>query len=170
MKRVVKRIRWLAFITLSLGVLACSDKSDVANISMSEEPVVDRIFLDVYKSPTCTCCDKWVTYVEAAGFEVAVHQPTDLNKIKVNKKILPRYQSCHTSVSKDGYVFEGHVPTNVIQRFIANPPSDAIGLAVPGMPVGSPGMEIGNRHDAYDVLVLRKNGGSEVFEHIDRVH
>ena len=170
MKRVVKRLRWLAFIALSLGVLACSDKNDVANITISEEPVVDRIFLDVYKSPTCTCCDKWVTHVEAAGFEADVHQPTDLNKLKADKKILPRYRSCHTSVSKNGYVFEGHTPANIIQRFIANPPSGAIGLAVPGMPVGSPGMEIGNLHDAYDVLLLRKNGESKVFEQIDRVH
>jgi len=166
MKLVVKRMRWLAVIALSWGVIACSDKPDVVNVPTPEGPLVDRISLDVYKSPTCGCCGKWVAHVEASGFEAALHHPTDLNKLKADKGISPRYQSCHTAISQDGYAFEGHIPADVIQRFLANPPSDAIGLAVPGMPVGSPGMEMGNRHDEYDVLLLSKDGSDTVYEHI----
>ena len=90
----------------------------------------------------------------------------NLNKLKSDKGISPRYQSCHTAVSKDGYVFEGHIPADIIQRFLANPPPNAIGLAVPGMPAGSPGMEMGSRHDEYDVFLLSKDGGDVVYEHI----
>jgi hypothetical protein len=166
MKLIEIRMRWLAVIALSWSVVACSAKSDVVHAPTLEGPVVGKISLDVYKSPTCGCCGKWVAHVEASGFEAAVHHPTDLNKLKADKGISPRYQSCHTAVSQDGYVFEGHIPADVIQRFLANPPSNAIGLAVPGMPVGSPGMEMGNRHDEYDVLLLSKDGSNKVFEHI----
>ena len=166
MKLVLKRMRWLAVIALSWSVIACSDKPDVVNVSTPESALVDKISLDVYKSPTCGCCGEWVTHVEASGFKAAVHHPADLNKLKADNGISPRYQSCHTAVSQDGYVFEGHVPADVIEQFLANPPANAIGLAVPGMPIGSPGMEMGDRHDAYDVLLLSKDGSSKVFEHI----
>ena len=95
-----------------------------------------------------------------------VHHPENLNKLKSDMGISPRYQSCHTAVSKDGYVFEGHVPADIIHRFLTNPPPNAIGLAVPGMPVGSPGMEMGNRHDEYDIFLLNKDGNDVVYEHI----
>ena len=166
MKLVVKRMLWLVIIVLSLGIIACSSKADPVNVPTSDDALVGTISLDVYKSPTCGCCENWVSHVEAAGFEAAMHHPTDLNKLKDDKGVLPRYQSCHTAVTQDGYVFEGHIPANVIKRFLANPPADSLGLAVPGMPVGSPGMEMGNRHDKYDVLLLSKDGSSTVFEHI----
>ena len=105
-------------------------------------------------------------HVEASGFEAVVHHPANLKKLKAGKGISPRYQSCHTSVSNDGYVFEGHVPAHVIQRFLTDPPKNAIGLAVPGMSVGSPGMEEGDRFDPYDVLLLRTDGVSEVYVHM----
>lgn len=170
MKWVVKRVRWLAVIALFWGVVACSESSDVVVRPASETPIVDKITLDVYKSPTCGCCGKWVTHVEASGFDTTLHHPADLNKLKADRGISPRYQSCHTAVSQDGYVFEGHIPADVIQRFLENPPSDAIGLAVPGMPVGSPGMEMGNRHDDYDVLLLTKEGSDTVYERIGGEH
>ncbi len=95
-----------------------------------------------------------MSHIEAADFSVAVHHPSDLNKLKDDKGILPRYQSCHTAINQEGYVFEGHIPADVIKRFLSNPPANALGLAVPGMPVGSPGMEMGDRYDEYDVLLL----------------
>ncbi|WP_374972436.1 DUF411 domain-containing protein [Spongiibacter marinus] len=107
-----------------------------------------------------------MSHIEEFGFESEVNHPANLNKIKSDKGIAPPYQSCHTAVTNDGYVFEGHVPGPVIQRFLAAPPKDAIGLAVPGMPEGSPGMEVGNRFDPYDVLLLKKNGSYEVYQHI----
>lgn len=166
MKLLVKRMRWLAVIALCWSVVACWDPSEVVNGRTPEDPIVDKISLDVYKSPTCGCCENWVTHVEASGFEAALHHPTDLNKLKADKGISPPYQSCHTAISDDGYVFEGHIPAGLIQRFLSKPPADAIGLAVPGMPVGSPGMEVGNRHDEYDVLLLSKDGSNRVYEHI----
>jgi hypothetical protein len=166
MQTVVKKIRWLVAITLLVSVAACSDNADFANGPSSKDVTVEKKSLDVYKSPTCGCCGKWVTHVEASGFEIAVHHPVNLNQLKSDRGISPRYQSCHTTVSNNGYVFEGHVPGDVIQRFLTNPPPNTIGLAVPGMPVGSPGMEMGSRYDEYDVLSLNKDGSDAVYEHI----
>ncbi len=166
MKWVVRSIGWIAAITLLLSsVVACSDK---ASLTTASNPVSDEtVSLDVYKSRTCGCCKKWVSHIEDFGFESEVHHPANLNKIKSDKGIAPRYQSCHTAISNDGYVFEGHIPGPIIQRFLAAPPKNAIGLAVPGMPVGSPGMEVGDRHDEYDVLLLSKDGSHTVYEHVN---
>ncbi|NIB39744.1 DUF411 domain-containing protein [Pseudomaricurvus alkylphenolicus] len=165
MKWVVRSIGWIVATTLLLSsVVAYSDKASLTTVSSSVSD--EAISLDVYKSRTCGCCKKWVSHIEEFGFESEVHHPTNLNEIKSDKGIAPRYQSCHTAVTNDGYVFEGHIPGSVIQRFLAAPPEDAIGLAVPGMPVGSPGMEVGDRFDPYDVLLLKKDGSSEVYQHI----
>jgi len=91
-----------------------------------------------------------------------------LSQLKTELGIQTQYRSCHTGVSKDGYVFEGHVPAKFIQQFLQQPPADAIGLAVPAMPIGSPGMEVDNGHGgskfmAYQVLLLKSDGSSEVF-------
>lgn len=166
MNLYINRMRWLLVIALSWSVTAYSGSSDVENVPASKSSVVGKIPLDVYKSPSCGCCGKWVAHLEASGFEAALHHPSDLLKLKADKGVSPRYQSCHTAVSQDGYVFEGHIPADVIQRFLANPPPDAIGLAVPGMPVGSPGMEMGNRQDQYNVLILGKDGSDTIYEHI----
>ena len=165
MKWVVRSIRWFATTTLLLvSVVACSDNENLTTASNSITSEI--VSLDVYKSRTCGCCKKWISHIEDFGFESEVHHPANLNKIKADKGIEPRYQSCHTAVSSDGYVFEGHIPADIIQRFLANPPPNAIGLAVPGMPAGSPGMEMGSRHDEYDVFLLSKDGGDVVYEHI----
>ena len=166
MKLFNKRWNWLAMVALSWAIIACSSELDVNKAPKSHGALAVSQSMDVYKSPTCGCCAKWVAHIEAADFSVAVHHPSDLNKLKDDKGILPRYQSCHTAVSQAGYVFEGHIPADVIKRFLSNPPTNALGLAVPGMPVGSPGMEMGDRYDEYDVLLLAKDGSSTVFEHI----
>lgn len=123
--------------------------------------------LTVYKQPTCGCCVEWMAHIDAAGLETVGKDVTDLNAVKAHYEIAPRYQSCHTAVSQQGYAFEGHVPARYIKAFLANPPVDAIGLAVPGMPLGSPGMEVGDRFDPYEVLLLKKDGSSEVFARVD---
>jgi hypothetical protein len=174
MIRVVKQIGWLATTMLViLSVAACTDEVNVNTVSTttvstpaSSSSSVEAVAMDIYKSETCGCCEKWVTHVDSLGFETTVHHPDDLNKVKADKGIAPRYQSCHTAITKDGYVFEGHVPAHLIKRFLANPPASAIGLAVPGMPVGSPGMEVGDRFDPYDVLLLKSDGSSEVYAHM----
>lgn len=113
--------------------------------------------IEVWKDPTCGCCGKWIALVQAAGFNVSVH---DTGNAAARQKagIARQYGSCHTAII-GGYAIEGHVPVREIERLLKERP-DAIGLAVPGMVVGSPGMEQGSRIDPYTVLLLTRAGGS----------
>lgn len=118
--------------------------------------------IKVYKSPTCGCCALWVDHMREAGFELDVEDTDDMIDVKVDAGLPLRLQSCHTALV-GGYVFEGHIPAEVIARFLAEKPS-ASGLAVPGMPIGSPGMEFGDRVDPYDVLQFDAAGNTSVYE------
>ena len=119
--------------------------------------------VEVWKSATCKCCINWVKHLEANGFAVTVNaaDPSMLDRIKRQSGIGEKIAACHTA--KIGpYVVEGHVPAPDIKRLVAEQP-DALGLAVPGMPVGSPGMEQGSETEPYDVLLIKKDGTTEVF-------
>lgn len=157
-----RNVHWLSAIA-AFVLLAGLSGCDKAVDSAPESPTADAIALEVFKSPTCGCCGDWITHVDQNGFHSTIQHPDDLNAVKDKLKIAPQYQSCHTAVSANGYVFEGHIPAWVIHRFLSETPSNAIGLAVPGMPIGSPGMEIGDRFTPYDVLLLKSDGSSEVF-------
>ncbi|MBT6920437.1 MAG: DUF411 domain-containing protein [Planctomycetaceae bacterium] len=122
----------------------------------------------VYKSPTCGCCALWIDHVEDNEFHTEAREVSDLNMIKREKGIAARYQSCHTAVHPSGLVFEGHVPAEAMKRLIENPINESIGLAVPGMPVGSPGMEYENRVDPYEIKLLLKDGSSRTYAYVDR--
>ena len=126
----------------------------------------NKFSLLVHKTPTCGCCKKWVKHLEANSFSTMIKDHQNLQKVKEQHSIKPKYQSCHTAVSQDGYVFEGHIPSKFIKQFLANPEADAIGLTVPGMPLGSPGMEVQGRFMPYDVLVLYKDGSSKVYAEV----
>lgn len=117
--------------------------------------------IHVYKSPTCGCCKDWVDHLEANGFEVKVTETNDLNPVKIEAGLTPALASCHTAFIGD-YVIEGHVPASDIQRLIAEAPK-ARGLSVPGMPAGSPGMEVGPRKDHYKVIMFNGAGQTRVF-------
>ena len=117
--------------------------------------------LVIYKSPTCGCCTKWVDHVKAAGFETTIHDLPDVNPIKQKYGVPANLYSCHTVLAA-GYVLEGHVPADVIKKLITQKPKIA-GLAVPGMPLGSPGMEIPGRKEKYDVIAFQKDGKTSVF-------
>lgn len=117
--------------------------------------------IHVYKSPTCGCCTDWVDHLKDNGFKVEVTETNDLNPIKVDAGLTPSLASCHTAFVGD-YVIEGHVPANDIHRLIAEAPK-VKGLAVPGMPAGSPGMEVGDRKDPYQVLMFNESGQTKVF-------
>ena len=132
-----------------------------------EGTVSNIVPMDVYKSPTCACCGKWLEHAEQRGFSLTSHHPADLNQLKVDQGLSQKYQSCHTAVSEQGYVFEGHIPARYIRQFLANTPADALGLAVPGMPAGSPGMEMGGRFTSYQVLLLKRDGSAEVFAEVN---
>ncbi|KZN66792.1 DUF411 domain-containing protein [Pseudoalteromonas luteoviolacea] len=124
--------------------------------------------LKVYKTPTCGCCGKWLKHLEEQRVFHQAIDVTDLSSIKKQLKILPRYQSCHTGVSEHGYVFEGHVPAKYIKQFLNAPVEGAIGLSVPAMPLGSPGMEVGKRFHPYQVLLLMPDGSHSVFAEVKR--
>jgi hypothetical protein len=157
----------LAFLIIALALLINGCKEEptaVANVEAKVEAAT--VTLDVYKSPTCGCCGEWVSHIELNGFSTRTHHPTDLNALKQQQGIANQYQSCHTAVSEQGYIFEGHVPAKFVKQFLAEKPSDAIGLAVPAMPLGSPGMEVADRFTSYQVLLLKKDGSSEVYADI----
>jgi hypothetical protein len=105
--------------------------------------------VEVYKSPTCGCCEKWVDHLEANGFEVHTTDLPDVAPVKAEKGVPRELASCHTALI-EGYVVEGHVPAADIKRLLEERP-DIDGIAVPGMPIGSPGME-GLRPESYDVV------------------
>jgi hypothetical protein len=119
--------------------------------------------IEVWKSATCKCCINWVKHLEANGFAVKVNaaDPSMLDRIKRQSGIAEKLASCHTA-KIGGYVIEGHVPAPDIKRLVVEQP-DALGLTVPGMPVGSPGMEQGAETEPYNVLLINKDGTTEVF-------
>lgn len=117
--------------------------------------------VEVYKSPTCGCCGAWVDHLKAAGFPVKVIEIEDTSVARRKYGLPERFGSCHTAVVS-GYVVEGHVPAKDVKKLLAMKPV-AIGIAVPGMPVGSPGMEMGSRKDPYQVLLVDKQGRERIF-------
>jgi hypothetical protein len=117
----------------------------------------------VYKSPTCGCCEKWIGHMQGAGFAVEMHNLDDLGAIKAEAGVPAGLESCHTAKVGD-YFVEGHVPAEDVKRLLAERP-DARGLAVPGMPQGSPGMEQGAVPEPYDVLLVAKDGSTSVYAH-----
>jgi hypothetical protein len=117
--------------------------------------------MTVYKSPTCGCCKKWVSYLEKNNFKVAAHDVSDVVPYKINAGLPAAAASCHTAFI-GGYVIEGHVPAADIRRLLKERPV-AKGLAVPGMPIGSPGMEQGNHKQHYQVLLIHRDGTTSVF-------
>ena len=125
------------------------------------------IVLNVYKEVTCGCCVGWIQHMDEQGYSSNVFHPTDIQAVKDEFGLKPEWRSCHTAVTKEGYIFEGHIPEKFIAQFLVAPPQGALGLAVPGMPIGAPGMEIGNRFTPYDILLIKKDGSHEVFASID---
>lgn len=128
---------------------------------LAQPPLVKESLVKVYKSPTCGCCGDWVSHLEQNHFKVEAINTDNMQAIKEQAGIPPGKGSCHTA-HVDGYVVEGHVPARDIQRLLDEKP-DARGLTVPGMPVGSPGMEMGDRKDPYKVLLIKHDGSTEVF-------
>jgi hypothetical protein len=117
--------------------------------------------MTVFKDPNCGCCKVWVEYVRKHAFTVTTKDTSDLTAIKQSAGVPAKHRSCHTAFV-NGYVIEGHVPIEDIKRLLAEKPKVA-GLAVGGMPIGSPGMEVGNRKDAYDVVAFTRDGTTRVF-------
>lgn len=123
--------------------------------------------LTVYKDPNCGCCGKWIDYMNNHGFDAKGHNTGQLSSLKQAKGIPVNVQSCHTAISTQGFVFEGHIPAIYVHQFLNDTPPGAIGLAVPAMPVGSPGMEYGDKFRPYQVLLLNEDGTSSVYGEVN---
>jgi len=117
--------------------------------------------ITVYRSPTCGCCGAWVDHLRAAGFEVAVQMMDDVTPVATRLGVPERLRSCHTGEIA-GYFVEGHVPASDVERLLRERP-EGRGIAVPGMPVGSPGMEMGNRRDSFQTLLVAPTGSIRVY-------
>ena len=124
-----------------------------------EKAVVEQLVIDVHRDANCGCCKDWIAHLEDNGFTVRDHVEPDMVAVKMKHGVPPRLASCHTAVI-DGRFVEGHVPAQQVLELRKRP--DLRGLAVPGMPAGSPGMEMGDRQDAYQVIGLASNGQEEV--------
>lgn len=128
---------------------------------MAQLPTV----IEVWKTPTCSCCKAWVKHLEANGFRVVTHDVSDTSSIRQRIGIPDDFGSCHSAVVEK-YALEGHVPAKEITRMLKEKP-DAIGLAVPSMPLGSPGMDgpdYGGRRMPYDVLLILRSGEAKIFQ------
>lgn len=132
-----------------LALLACASAATAAT-------------LDVVKTPTCGCCAVWVERMRAAGFTVTTRDVADTAPIAKAAGVPDRLRSCHTA-RIGGYAIEGHVPAADIKRLLAQKPAGVVGLSVPGMVAGSPGMEMGGRVDRYQVMLIRKDGKHTVW-------
>ena len=115
----------------------------------------------VYKSATCGCCGKWIDHMKAAGFAIKVVDMDDITEIKQASGVPMKLRTCHTAVVGN-YVIEGHVPADLVKKMLAEKPA-AAGIAVAGMPVGSPGMEVGTQKDPYEVVLFEKSGKTTVY-------
>lgn len=118
--------------------------------------------IELYESPFCGCCEMWVKYMQNKGYKFNIHKSSDFYKIKDKLGIKEQYQSCHTGVV-DGYALEGHLPEDAVAWLLKEKPKDVIGIATPGMPMGSPGMEQGGEEEVYDVIIMLKNGEQRIY-------
>jgi len=152
---------WRRYGWVVAGVLAVTAVSAaITLVVLPPAPPADAPLARVYKNPTCQCCTKWVRHLQRAGFAVTTEHPADLAGIRTDAGVPSEYAACHTAVI-EGYVIEGHVPAADIKRLLAERPA-ARGLAVPGMPVGSPGME-GPDVEDYRVYLLQADGSASVY-------
>ncbi len=127
------------------------------------EAAAEPATITVYKSPTCGCCGKWIDHAESYGFTVVTRDISweELDRMSDEHHVPRTLRSCHLSLV-EGYVVEGHVPADVIRKLLRERPAVA-GIAVPGMPIGSPGMEQGSRREPYSVVAFTASGGMSVY-------
>jgi hypothetical protein len=133
----------------------------VSRRAYGEALSTDPIVITVYKTPTCGCCKDWIAYIAKNGFVPTVHDLDDLTETKTTLGVPAKLASCHTAVV-GRYVIEGHVPADLIKKLITARPKDVVGLAVPGMIPGTPGMETGQK-EPYDVLAFTHDGKTSVY-------
>jgi hypothetical protein len=146
--------------TLRFGAIALLGVLTSASAPLDGHSLPTKTQITVFKDPNCGCCKSWVEHLRKHGFAVVVHDTSDVGGAKRAGRVPEQLHACHTAFV-NGYVIEGHVPASDIQRLLAEKPKMA-GLAVPGMPVGSPGMEMG-RVERYDVIAFNRDGTTRIF-------
>ena len=178
--------RWRsAFVLLAASSLFACGQTDISSNDSSAAPIdntsiaaitpvsnpdlLKNISATVYKDVNCGCCGDWIEHAQAHGLHTSAEHPQNLSALKDDYGVPNAMRSCHTTVTTDGYVFEGHVPAKYVAQFLANPPEQALGLAVPNMPLRSPGMEYQNQFTAYQIMQINKNGTNQVYADIDSI-
>ena len=141
--------------TAQVTLVSVWDKETEADYSGTIE-------MTVYRSPTCGCCGVWVDHAQKHGFKIEDIKTNEMEALKQKHNIPPELASCHTAII-DGYVMEGHIPADDIKRFLAEKPDNMVGLAVPGMPIGTTGMEAKDIKQPFQVLAFNDKGEVEVF-------
>ncbi len=146
-----------AFLGLSLALIS------VTSTALNAKP---KPQVQVWKTPSCGCCQAWVEHMQNEGFSVTSHNVEDTSPIRANAGIPTSMGSCHTALI-GGLAIEGHVPAKEIRRLLAETAtfrSTVVGLSVPAMPIGSPGMEQGSRRDPFNVILILKNNTSRIYQ------
>ena len=150
------RIRF-SLASLTMGIVLALG----ANVWMAAQAT--RPQMTVYKSATCGCCSKWVEHMQANGFDVKAINVDDIDKVKRERGVPADAASCHTAIV-NGYIVEGHVPADAVMKVLKEKPAIA-GIAVPGMPMGSPGMEVpGGQKEAFNIVAFDKAGKTSVYQ------
>jgi hypothetical protein len=168
--RIAAALTALLISTTSTGCRNAEPATDggsrttAASAEEAAAPVQELPTVLVYKSPTCGCCNGWIEHLEAAGFTVEARDSRELMTVKRDAGVPVELSSCHTALV-GGYVVEGHVPAEHLKSLLADEPEVA-GIAVPGMPIGSPGME-GPDPEPYEVYSFTHDGGTAVYAEVD---
>ncbi|WP_228039846.1 DUF411 domain-containing protein [Nodosilinea sp. LEGE 07088] len=154
----------IGLVVTGFVVTGCSlskgpELSAVNNDSVERAAITSEI--TVFRSPTCSCCGQWIEHMEAAGFQVKDNTIEDMTAVKEQYGVPANLASCHTTIV-DKYVIEGHIPAADVQRLLTEKP-DVTGIAVPGMPIGSPGMESGSYVEPYTVFSFLEDGTTAAF-------
>ena len=158
--------------TLALPTWAASPAASPA-VSPALSPVLSPVnrsaegpLVEVWKSPTCGCCGDWIQHMQANGFRVKVNEVDNTAPVRKRVGFAEKFGSCHTA-TVGGYALEGHVPAREVKRLLADKPRGVVGIAVPGMPIGSPGMDgpaYGGKKDPYDVVLVKRDGSAAVYQ------
>jgi hypothetical protein len=147
----------LAFASIAAAIVLALG----GNVWMAAQAA--KFQMTVYKSATCGCCSKWVEHMQANGFDVKAINVDDIDKVKRERGVPTEAASCHTAIV-NGYVVEGHVPADAVLKMLKEKPAIA-GIAVPGMPMGSPGMDVpGGQKDAFNIVSFDKSGKTAIYQ------
>ncbi|MEM8809939.1 MAG: DUF411 domain-containing protein [Cyanobacteria bacterium P01_G01_bin.38] len=157
---ILKSLFIVGLMMVSLALTGCTG-SDAGMAVDTAKQIAMAHELTVFHSPTCGCCGLWIEHVQSAGFQIKDEITEDMDPIKQAYGVPANLASCHTA-SVDGYVIEGHIPAEDLQRLLIEKPAIA-GIAVPGMPTGSPGMESGDYVEPYTVFSFTEDGAVATF-------